>query len=145
MYQGASLDFAAVIAAPFDAGVAVSTITVKAPDPNSVTDTGASNDGFTNVSGLVNIPCMDAPDNTGSSLSATENNLVSMIESQALRHVLLNGYYSQLSPQTNWGNIGWIAIVTNTVTGMVQTYDIRGAEADSHQSQTRLCLRTRTI
>ncbi len=140
MNQSLALNFAGVVQAVVDAGLMVSTITVKAP-PTTLDATGAPAGAYTDVSGLVDIQCMDAPDNTGSSLSAWEKNETMQVESFAWRHVLLDGYYALLSPEKNWGDVGWKAVVTNTITGEVQTYDIRGAEADSHQSQTRLCLR----
>lgn len=140
MNQSLVLDFASIASAPFDAGLGASTVTFRQPT-GGLTSTGAPDGTYSDVSGLVGLQCMDAPDNLGSSLSATETNAVGEIESMARRHVLLNGYYSQLSPSTNWGDAGWIAVVTNTLTGQVQTYDVRGAEADSHQSQSRVCLR----
>jgi hypothetical protein len=140
MYQGIAGDFTAVAQAPVLAGLEVSLCTIQAPS-GTLTPSGAPDGTYANVSGLVDIQCMDAPDNLGSSLSAQEQNALAEIESTARRHVLLNGYYSQLSPSTNWGDIGWRAVLTNTNTGQAQTYDIRGAESDSYQSQTRLCLR----
>ncbi len=78
---------------------------------------------------------MNAPEPWGNHVGATEQKTIAQIASMAERHVLLDDYYQQLSPSTNWGDIGWRA----TVDGVV--YDLIGAEADSQQTQTRLCLR----
>lgn len=121
-------------------GLFVSTVTIQAP-PTTLDATGAPTGPYVNVSGLVAIQCMDAPDNLGSSLSAWEKNEMPQVESFAKRHILLKQYYASLSPSTNWGDLGWRAVVRHTVTGETQTYDLRGAEADSQQTQTRLCLR----
>lgn len=140
MNQSLALGAAAVVQSVLDAGLAVSTMTVQAP-PITLDSTGAPTGPYTDVPGLVDLTCMNAPDNVGNSLSASEQNAMAQVESMALRHVLIPGYYSELSPDTNWGDVGWRAVLTNTVTGQVQTYDIRGAETDSQSSQTRLCLR----
>ncbi len=144
MNQSLTLDFAAVLQAVIDAGLMQSTVTIQAPT-GALTTTGAPDGTYANVAGLVNIQCMDAPENTGSSFSVWEKNEKDEIESFARRHVLLNGYYPDLSPDTNWGDVGWRAVVTSTVSGEVQTYDIRGAECDSGASQTRLSLRVVTV
>lgn len=146
MYQGFALDAAAVIQAVVDSGLMVSLMTVKEP-PSTLTETGAQKDlsDYITVSGLSNIQCLDAPDNLGSSFSAWEKSNPDLVGSTARRHVLLNGYYPQFSPSTNWGDAGWIAVVTNTNTGETRTYDIRGAESDSQQTQTRVSLRAVTV
>lgn len=144
MNQSLALDFSGIIQQVIDAGLMVSTITFKAP-PTTLDGTGAPSGAYTDVSGLVGIQCMDAPENTGSSFSAWEKSEVPQVESFARRHVLMNGYYTALSPSTNWGSVGWKAVVTNTLTGEVQTYDVRGAEADSHQIMTRVSLRAVTV
>jgi hypothetical protein len=56
-----------------------------------------------------------------------------------MRHVLLDRYYDELSPATNWGDVAWQA----TVDGVI--YDLLGAECDSQQTQTRLRLRKVTV
>lgn len=84
---------------------------------------------------------MDAPEGFGSGITATEIHAVQDVESSGLRHVLLAGSYPQLGPSTNWGDVGWRAVLTNTVTGQTQTYDIYGAEPDSQGTQTRMRLR----
>ncbi len=117
-------------------GLFISLCTISEP-ANS--DTGAPDGSYTDVSGLVGIVCMDAPEGLGSGLSANEAKAAAEIESMAMRHVLLDRYYSELSPSTNWGDVGWRA----TVDGVI--YDLMGAEADSQQTQTRLLLRKVTV
>lgn len=125
-------------------GFAVSLCSIQAPD-GLYGASGAPSNTYVAVTGLQAIKCMDAPDNFGASVSAGEQRAVSEIESKALRHVLLDRNYTQLSPSTNWGDIGWRAVLTNTVSGQVQTYDIKGAEADSQSLMTRLCLQAVTL
>jgi hypothetical protein len=145
MNQSLVLDFAGVIQSVVDAGLMVSTVTFKAP-PTTLDATGAPSGPYTNVSGLVAIQCMDAPDKPGANtLSAWEKDNPAEVDSFARRHLLLDGYYALLSPATNWGDVGWKAEVTNTLTGEQQFYDVHGAEADSHQSQTRVCLQRATV
>lgn len=125
-------------------GLTVSRCSIQVPD-GLYGASGAPSGNYVAVSGLQTIKCMDAPDNFGSGISATENKQVSETESTALRHVLLDRNYPELSPSTNWGDIGWRAVLTNTVTSQVQTYDIKGAEADSQGLMTRLCLQAVTL
>lgn len=119
-------------------GLAVSGCSIQAPD-GLFGATGAPSGTYVAVTGLQNIKCMDAPDNFGASLSATENKQVPETESVAKRHVLLDKFYSQLSPSVNWGDIGWRAIIDGV------TYDLKGAECDSQRIMTRLCLEKVTL
>ncbi len=120
MNQSISIDFDAVIQAVVDAGLMQSTVTIQQPS-GALTSTGAPDGTYTNVTGLVNLQCMDAPENTGSSFSVWEKSEPDKVESFARRHVLLNGYYPELSPSTNWGDVGWRAVVTSSVDGEHQT------------------------
>jgi len=127
--------------APFVLGLGVSLCTVRKPDGN-VTSSGGQSGTYVDVTGLVAIQCIDAPDR---SPSAQERNTQGYVEATSRRKVLLRGYFALLSPATNWGDAGWIAVMTNTISGEVQTYDIRGAEADSQHSQTYMYLRKVTV
>lgn len=99
-------------------------------------DTGADSGVYTDVSGLVDIPCMNAPENIGGAgVTATEVKALDQTASLELRHVLLDDYYPQLSPTTNWGDLGLIAVVDGVA------FDLLGAENDSQRTQTRLKLR----
>lgn len=143
-YQGNAYDFADVMTELASQGVQVSLCSIEAPDGN-LGPSGAPSGNYVSVAGLQNIVCMDAPDSFGSSLSASEQRALPEVELKSLRHVLLNAYYPQFSPETNWGNVGWRATLENTNTGESQTYDLRGAEADSQGIMTRLCLQVITV
>ncbi len=142
MYQGTALDLTAVANAGFVVGITASTCTIQAPDGN-LTFTGGPSGTYVGVSGLADIPCLDYPGTTGSAALANEINSLHYIESLAYRTVLLQGFFEALSPDTNWGNTGWRAIITGP-TGQLQTYDIRGAGCDNNQTQTWLHLRVVT-
>ena len=131
MYQGIALDIATVMPQAVATGLFVSLCTVQAPD-GIVSAGGVPSGTYANITGLISIPCMDAPQSVGS-IVATEAKAAAEIESRRLRHILLNGYYSQLDG-LNWGSVGWRAVV-DTI-----TYDLLGAERDSKSSQTRLRL-----
>ena len=132
MYQGSSFDAGALVEMVEAAGLMQSVCTVQAPSQN-VGASGAPDGSYSDIASLVNIPCMNAPESVGG-IAATEVKSLAEIMSMSLRHVLLNGYYSQLDGQ-NWGEIGWRAILDGVV------YDILAAERDSQFSQTRLKLR----
>jgi hypothetical protein len=136
MNQSSANDFSALVEAVYEAGLMLSVCTVQAPSGN-LGASGAPDGTYTDVSGLVNIACMNAPESTGN-IAATEVKNIAEIMSVSLRHVLLNGYFSQLDG-LNWGTIGWHAIVDGV------DYDILGAERDSQFTQTRLKLRLVTV
>jgi hypothetical protein len=116
-------------------GLFVSLCTIQQPSGNFGA-TGAPDGTFTDV--LTGIRCMDAPESVGN-IAASEAKAVTQIASIALRHVLLDSFYSQLSPSTNWGNVGWRAVVDGVA------FDILGAENDSQETQTRLKLQKVTV
>lgn len=127
-----ALEIAQVMPQAVETGLFVSLCTISAPTPAS----GAIDGTYAPVTGLISIACMDAPDRFGdTSMSATEVKALAETESVESRHVLLDAYYSLLSPATNWGNLGWRATVDGT------DYDLLGAECDSQHTQTRLFLR----
>jgi len=136
MNQSLTYDFASLPKMVEDAGLMQSVCTIQAPSGN-LGVSGAPDGTYADVTGLVNLPCMNAPESVGN-IAATEIKNIAEIMSVSLRHVLLNGYYSQLDG-LNWGQIGWHAIVDGV------EYDILGAERDSQFSQTRLKLRLVTI
>ena len=133
MNQGITNDFSALVKAFYDAGLMQSLCTVQAPSGN-IGPSGAPDSTYADVSGLVNIPCMNAPLSVGT-IAATEVRNIAEIMSEDFRHVLLNGYYTQFDQGQHWGDVGWHAIIDGV------TYDILGAERDSQFSQTRLRLR----
>lgn len=115
-------------------GLFVSRATVLAP--SGLLTAGGSPDGsYSAVSGLTAIPCMDAPFAVDRyNIMSTEQRGEAQTTSTEMRHILLNDYFSQLSPSTNWGDVGWRCLVDGV------PYDIAGAESDSQHTQTRLRL-----
>jgi hypothetical protein len=132
MYQGLSYEIAQVMPEAVSTGRFVSLCTFSKPPANAITPDGgqAPLSSYTPVSGLVNIPCMDAVE---SSIQATEIKGLQDILSKGLRHMLLNGYYPESTPD---GQIptSWIANVDGIV------YDVIGVEHDSQNQQTRVKL-----
>lgn len=115
-------------------GLFHSLATITAPSGDLTA--GGSPDGvYIDVPGLVAIPAMDAPFSVDRfTIMASENRAVPETTSTEQRHVLLNDFYPQLSPETNWGEVGWKC----TIDGVL--YDIAGGECDSQRTQTRLKL-----
>lgn len=134
MYQGLSQEIAMVMPEAIATGRFNSLCTIQQPDGVITPDGGASG-VFVNVSGLVNVPAKDAPE---SSIQATEIKGLQDILSKGLRHLLLNGYYPEATPD---GQIptSWRAIVDGI------TYDILGVEHDSENTQTRMRLQIASL
>lgn len=86
---------------------------------------------YTRVSGMTNIPCMDAPESVGRP-TAMERKSEPDVLSEWFRHVLLDGYYSFASNAST--PLGWQVDIDGT------RYDLLGAESDSQNTQTRLRL-----
>lgn len=107
-------------------------------EPSGAYSRGVRTGAWVNIAGLTNIECMDAPLGFGPGIKSMEQKTAQEIASEGVRHVLLNGYYSQLDG-LNWGLIGWRAIVDGVA------YDISAAERDSQKSQTRLSLKLVTM
>ena len=83
---------------------------------------------YTAVSGMTNIPCMNAPESTGR-LMADERKSEPNVLAESFRHVLLDAYYPFASNAST--ALGWQVDVDGT------RYDLLGAESDSQQTQTR--------
>jgi hypothetical protein len=114
-------------------GLFVSLCTLMQPSGNVTVD-GAPDNTFTQVAGLINIPCMDAVLAPGN-IEATEARELEEIMSKSYRHIMLNGYYPQcfISASGKSGApAGWQAVVDGV------TYNLLGAEPDSQNTQTRL-------
>ena len=110
-------------------GLFVSLCTVQQPSTTQG-PTGNPLNVFTNIAGLINIPCMDAPPSMAR-IQATEMKDVAEILSKGLRHVLLN----QCFPDAiNWSGRAYRVVIDGV------TYDLMGAEVDSQLTQTRLDL-----
>ena len=97
--------------------------------------TGNPVNTFTSVTGLINIPCMDAPPSIAR-VQATEVKAVSEIMSKGMRHVLLDRCFPDA---INWSSYGYRCIVDGV------TYDLLGAEVDSQATQTRMDLQLVTV
>ena len=108
----------------------VSLCTIQKPDGLYGTS-GAPSGRFTNVDGLVDIPCT-APPPSNASLQSTEVRALSDIMASELKHVLLNGYYPALEAGKS---AGWVALLDGV------PYFIMGAESDSQGTQTRMEVR----
>jgi hypothetical protein len=152
MYQGLIGGISGVMDIYRASGLAVSLCTIQGPATPTgspivwqpatepyVDPQGTAPGIYANIPGLVNLPCQDAPESEGG-VTATEIKALSETASIEVRHVLLAGYYPQLDTLTNWGDIGWRAIITNPF-GVTTTFDILGAEVDSQRTQTRLKVR----
>lgn len=138
MNQGLAYEIAAVMPAATLTGLFSSLCTIQQPD-GALIGAGQPSGTFTNVAGLVNIPCVDAPPSIAR-VQATEVKAIAEIMSIGLRHILLNGYYANIiGGNLSATGLGWRAIVDGI------TYDILGAEADSQLTQTRLDLRLATV
>lgn len=110
-------------------GLLSSLCTIQQP-AGTYTPGGSPTGDYTNVSGLVNIQCMDSVPSV-LSIQATETKALNDIMSAGYRHVFLNGYYPAII--ANVKN-GWRAVVDGIA------YDLLGAEPDSQETQTRLHL-----
>lgn len=129
MYQGIQADIDAVMVEAVATGLFVSLCTIQQPD-GIVDPAGAPSGDFVDVSGLVNIPCMNAPLDDGS-IAATEAKELEEIASKGFKHILLNGYYPQATPDDQIPT-NWRAIIDSV------TYDILGVEHDSQHQMTRM-------
>jgi hypothetical protein len=135
MMQSTAADFPALMTAMTAEGYfALATATIQ--NYNRIKDAGGAPQ-YTppvNVSGLIDIPCMQAV-LSASAIQATEIKALAEIMSKQLRHVLLSGYYPQITTDQ------WVALNVLNLDGSVAlsiTFDILGVESDSQLSMTRL-------
>lgn len=131
-----------VMPAVVRSGLGRSLCTIQQPG-TTYGPSGAPIGTYTNVPGLINIGCMDAPPSIAR-VQATEVKALAEIMQKGMRHLLLFGFFPQLVAVSGQGPIsqggvakGWRANVTEP-DGTVITYDILGAECDSQTTQTRL-------
>jgi hypothetical protein len=107
--------------------------------------TGATTGAYTNVPGLVNIPCMPPPPSEAR-VQATEVKALAEITGAELHHVLLDKWYSALD--LGWRD-GWRCMIGandgngNMINGWA--YDIMGVESDSQTKMTRLEIKLVTV
>ena len=134
MNQNLTYEINAVMPAALNTLLFPSLCTIQQPDGNFNPD-GTPSNAFVNISGLVNIPCIDSVPSIAR-VQATEVKDLEEIMSKAYRHVLLNDYYLALNTAAG---LGWRAIVDGV------TYDLLGGEPDSQSQMTRLELQLVTV
>jgi hypothetical protein len=131
MYQGFADNYPQLVTEVIAAGLDVSLCTIQQSVVAQDADGAPQYTPPTNVAGLINIPCMNAP-LSADAVQATEVRDLEEIQSKGLRHVLLMGYYPQITADL-WALVDGV------------TYDIMGVESDSQTSQTRLKLQLASV
>lgn len=127
---------AAVMPAARATGLFVSRVTFQAPD-GILGASGAESGTYADVVGLVDIPCMNAPQPPSEiKLGSLEFRTPADITAQADRHVLLDDYFPDVETH-------WRAGVRAVIDGI--QYNVAGAESDSQHTQTRVALQVVTI
>lgn len=116
-------------------GTFVSLCTIQQPD-NVFTDSGFPSGTFVNIAGLVNIPCMKAPQSM-IRIAADERKAEAGIQSLEPSHVLLDAYYPAI-PQVTPTRPSLRAIVDGI------NYEVMGVEHDSQLQMSRLTVRVAT-
>ena len=129
-----------VMAAAIQTGLFVSLATFQAPSQD-FDSAGAWDGTWTNVSGLVGIPCT-APPPSDARIQATENRALAEITASEWHHVLLDAWYPALD--AGWRGDGtpagaWRVLIDGFA------YEISGVESDSQSQMTRLTARLTTI
>ena len=125
---------AGIPTAVYETGLFPSLATMQAPS-STPGPTGNPVNAFTNVSGLINLPCQDAPPSMAR-VQATEVKAVAEIMSKGMRHVTLMGYFEDAP---NWSSYGYRCVVDGVV------YDLLGAENSSLNMNTRMDLQIVTV
>lgn len=110
-------------------GLLVSLFTARAPS-GTMGATGAPSGEYSDVVGLVDIPCTSPPESVGS-IRATEMRQVAEIAAAEFHHVLLDDYYPNLD--NGWRD-GWLCAIDGTL------FNIKGVESDSQSQMTRVCV-----
>jgi hypothetical protein len=134
MNQSLSYELDAVMPAVIATGLLVSLFTAQSPSTD-LGGTGAPDGTYTNVLGLVDIPCTSPPASEGRIL-ATEMKSVIEVVSSEFHHVLLDSWYPLL-------DAGWRQGWRCTIDGY--TFDIKGVESDSQMKMTRVAVMLVTV
>ncbi len=108
--------------------------------------TGAPDQSYTNISGLVDILCT-VPPNSATNIRANEKKTPREILSNAQHIVVLHAYYPQV--EAGWRD-GWRCIVSDVdqITGDKTnpfTYDILGVDANATGQTTRILVQFATV
>lgn len=129
-YQGLGYMLAGVMPQARATGLFVSLCTLQQPD-GILIGAGQPSGVYTDVTGLVDIPCMAAP--TGDSrITSSEEKTLDDTQVFSPMHVLLDDYY----PSISQGVVdGWRAVIDDV------NYDLLGSENDSQAKMTRLIVR----
>jgi hypothetical protein len=124
MNQTMTADYTQVIPLALAAGQFPSLCTIQ-DVPGTLNAIGAPVTTFTNVSGLVDIPCKNAPPSNASIIGSDELRLADRTDEKQERHVLLSGYYPQIQMKMR-------AVIDGA------PFNIIGVQSDSMSTQTRL-------
>ena len=103
--------------------------------PPDVFDAGGAPDPvapYVPLYGHENILCMDAPLQTGTSVTPSERKELPEVYAKTSRHILLAGYYPLILQSYRWLMDG-------------VKYDITNVDNDSQDSQTRLAVQVVTV
>lgn len=131
---GLNYAIAGIPTAIYAAGLFPSLATLQAPSATPG-PTGNPVNAFTDVSGLINLPCQDAPPSVAR-VAATEVKAVAEIMSKGMRHVTLMGYFEDAR---DWSSYGYRAVIDGVI------FDLIGAEGSSLDMQTRMDLQIVTV
>ena len=135
------LAISGVMAEVIATGLMVSLFTAQEPRPTQAGN-GAITFDYVNVAGLINIPCIAAPESPAN-IVATEVRALTEITASEIRHVLLDTWYPQLD--AGWrgeaadGKGAWIASIDGF------QFEISGVESDSQTQMTRVKVKLATV
>ena len=138
MLQNLQAALSRVMPAATRTGLFVSraTFQARAGDPGEQADPlGQVNllpSGYANVDGLVNIPCMFAPQSVPTPSQGDTVRTEQQFETKTEFHLLLNAYYPAVQQR-------YLVIVDGV------TYEVMGVESDSQDQMTRCAVRAYTI
>lgn len=129
-----------VMPAALATGLFVSLATFQGPT-QTYDSAGAFAGTWTDISGLVNIPCTAPPKSTGD-ISATENRGAQEILAAEWLHVLLGGWYPELDAGWRGDSTpagSWRVLIDGTA------YEVMGVESDSQMQMTRVMAKITTM
>jgi hypothetical protein len=136
-----TLAISGVMPAAIGTGLFVSLFTAQEPVPLQDAQ-GGIEFAYTNVAGLIDIPCTAPPESSGS-IVATEMRELDEIRGSETHHVLLDAWYPLLD--AGWrgenpdGKGAWIALIDGF------QYQISGVESDSQSQMTRVTCKLVTL